>query len=345
MHWWDGIADERYWCEITDRPDIGADLKCPQANEAGQSYWSYSLIRDIAAGDIVFHYSTREQAFVSASVAGAPLEDREIVWVPHGTAGRGTEGHARAGWWLPLHGNRSTASPLGLKDLRTTETEAWIAEWMQRVKKVAAPSAPFQLYPGGLRAAQGYLTKMPREFVDRWSQLSGLADQLEPLQEVLDPLQLTCRPVALEFKPKSDAPYLAVVAPAEQRRTRKHERLVRCLGEHLQARGAAVATSRHPIDLWMAVPEEVAFEAKIVGPGGALAAIRDAVGQLYEYSHFMKLDGARLCIVLDVEPDADAVAYVEEYLELAIAWWVDGELRSGPRSASWLPSLVARTQT
>jgi hypothetical protein len=47
-YWWDAKPDERYWCEITDREDIGADLKCPQTNEAGGEYWSYSFINDVS---------------------------------------------------------------------------------------------------------------------------------------------------------------------------------------------------------------------------------------------------------------------------------------------------------
>src|SRR5262245_44740977 len=86
--WWANDPDERYWCEVTDRTDLGADLKCPQANEDGRAYWSYSLIHAIRPGDIVFHYSTRGRAFVGASVAGGPVEARSIVWAPHGTVGR-----------------------------------------------------------------------------------------------------------------------------------------------------------------------------------------------------------------------------------------------------------------
>jgi len=44
FYWWENAPEERYWCEITDRHDVGADLKCPQADEAGKEYWSYSLI-------------------------------------------------------------------------------------------------------------------------------------------------------------------------------------------------------------------------------------------------------------------------------------------------------------
>src|SRR6266481_8951290 len=52
----DGIAQRRrrsFWCEITVRTDIGADLHCPQADKRGAPYWSYALIREIWSGDIV----------------------------------------------------------------------------------------------------------------------------------------------------------------------------------------------------------------------------------------------------------------------------------------------------
>jgi hypothetical protein len=72
--WWRGHPDESYWCEITDRPDIGADLKCPQTNEAGAAYRSYSLINEVKPGEIVFHYSTREKAliYLRPGVPGCP---------------------------------------------------------------------------------------------------------------------------------------------------------------------------------------------------------------------------------------------------------------------------------
>src|SRR4051812_22666749 len=33
--WWDADPRQRYWLEITDRPDIGVDLHCPQRDAAG----------------------------------------------------------------------------------------------------------------------------------------------------------------------------------------------------------------------------------------------------------------------------------------------------------------------
>jgi hypothetical protein len=64
--WWDGKPDERYWCEITGRDDIGANLRCPQTSDLGKPYWSYSLINQVKPGDIVFHYSKQKQCVIGA---------------------------------------------------------------------------------------------------------------------------------------------------------------------------------------------------------------------------------------------------------------------------------------
>src|SRR4051794_21591934 len=76
--WWDGDPREQYWCEFTDRPDPGTDLKCPKTRENGKRDWSYDLILQVQRSDIVFHYSTRAKAFDAASVAGGPVEARDI---------------------------------------------------------------------------------------------------------------------------------------------------------------------------------------------------------------------------------------------------------------------------
>jgi hypothetical protein len=40
-YWWDNLQEEQFWMEITDRQDIGADLKCPQLDEGGARQPSY----------------------------------------------------------------------------------------------------------------------------------------------------------------------------------------------------------------------------------------------------------------------------------------------------------------
>jgi hypothetical protein len=58
--------------------------------------------------------------------------------------------------------------------------------------KPGVVAAPFQPYPGKLRGYQGYLTKMPLAFVNRWPRLRELGDELSGnsyVQELVAELQ------------------------------------------------------------------------------------------------------------------------------------------------------------
>jgi hypothetical protein len=44
--WWQNKPSERYWLEATDREDIGADLKAPNADASGRGNWRYTLFRE-----------------------------------------------------------------------------------------------------------------------------------------------------------------------------------------------------------------------------------------------------------------------------------------------------------
>ena len=62
--WWALEPGENFWLEITGRPDIGADLKAPQFAEDGISEtYSYSLLKHVKDGDVVFHYANRNVVF------------------------------------------------------------------------------------------------------------------------------------------------------------------------------------------------------------------------------------------------------------------------------------------
>jgi hypothetical protein len=151
--WWANDPDEIYWCEITDRPDLGADLKCPQHNEKGGGYWSYELMLQVQPGDIIFHYLTPEHGFVGASVAGGPIEDRIITWAAHGTVGRSNPAprSPRAGWWRPLYGYRSIER-FGIEHYQQPAEMAWIRNWMaENERAYRRPLAsPFQRYASSL---------------------------------------------------------------------------------------------------------------------------------------------------------------------------------------------------
>lgn len=342
--WWEELPNERYWCEVTDRQDVGADLKAPTHDEAGRQYWSYNLIKDVHSGDIVFHYSTNDKAFIGASVAGSPMEERPIVWSPHGTSGRSKKKgpSQRSGLWRPLFGYVSATNPLTLAELNTPNELKWISAWAKRQADAGFPSRiPFQCRTDGLRAGQGYLFKMPSDCVSRWSKLEALTKTLDNLHELLSEVDESVSPsvsMKKDFRFKNESDYEVQIKSEKQRRTRRHEYLVRVVGESMALRGAKVSTP-HPIDLCETEPAVVIFEVKTTHTKSTLKAVREAVGQLLEYRYFIGPRNAELAVLIEGVPSREVLDYVEDELGLLLVWWQD-DVVYGLRASKVLPGIV-----
>lgn len=327
-NWWGESPDECYWCEVTDRNDLGADLKAPKLNKTGGEYWGYSLIQNVRQGDIVFHYSTKEKAFIGVSIAGDPVEERPIKWKSHGASGRKDDQppSAQPGWWRPLYGFSQNSVPLTLTELNNEVEIEWIKSWQATKEGEGNGPArvPFQCRSDGLRGGQGYLFKMPKDFVSRWKKLDDFASCVSELHEKLGELATSqafvSKDKSTNFSPKDEGEYLAEIRAGKQRRTRNHEKLVRVVGEYLQGAGAEVSTP-HPIDLLMTKPMVIIFEAKTTHSRTPLHAIREAVGQLHEYRKFVGPSDSQLAILLDQAPDSIVQRYVEKDLGLILLWW------------------------
>ena len=329
--WWEGDPDERFWCEITGRDDIGSDLKAPQAKENGQPYWSYALLNDIKPGDVVFHYSTPRNAFVGASIAAAKVEERPIIWTPQGTTGRARheERRERPGWWLPLRSYRAAERPLTLEQLQSPEHQAWLRDWIAKAQEQhGATYAPLQPYPGRLRAAQGYMTRMPRVFVARFEPLRALVASLGVAPAAASP---TAHPEReADFSPKQSTPYSATIPGRIEVRNRDHEALVKFAGEQLRDKRMKVSTP-HPVDLRIDAPLKVLLEAKLVADNAGFA-VREAVGQLLYYSYFIGPQNAQLGVLLDEPVGPEIVRFVEDHLGMLLFWKDGSELRAAPKT-------------
>lgn len=123
MHrWWDNDPAERFWLEITERPDLGVDLRAPQVGDNGREYWSYSMVREVRDGDAVFHYWKPRAAIVAVlKVAGEPWQE-DIVWASHGSVAReaGVSPYLRPGWRIAVEEYVELSEPVTLTpwDLR-----------------------------------------------------------------------------------------------------------------------------------------------------------------------------------------------------------------------------------
>jgi hypothetical protein len=188
MPWWDGMPEERYWVEITDRAELGSDLVAPQFDEDGHSYWSYDLVNEVAEGGVVPHYAARPDKVIASwsRAIGDPYEDT-LIWGAHGQAGgRGpVEPYERPAWRRPLEGPFQLSRPVGLEDFRGAE--AAIRGVHDRLKAEFPGQAlyfPFQLSSRRpVRAFQGYMAKWPRELlrvIPDLAALDELAEQTRP---------------------------------------------------------------------------------------------------------------------------------------------------------------------
>lgn len=167
--WWTAEPAQRFWMEITDRPDFGADLFTPTTDGSGRPYWGYELVTYVKPGDVVLHWHKTlagEPGIVGRSEATGAYEDTDISWQAHGAVGR-AKGNLkpRPAWRMPLLNYTPLAEPILISTVRALEKE------LRRVQADLAARYPEgKLYfPFGfsdkrdLRAQQTYFVKMPRE--------------------------------------------------------------------------------------------------------------------------------------------------------------------------------------
>lgn len=175
--WWAGRPEERFWLESTDRPDIGADLRAPLADDSGGDNWRYTLFREARGGDLVFHYDKRQSAITSVSrIAGAPVP-QPIVWAARGSYARdrGAEPAELDGYAIPLDDHRLLSRALTLETLRS-DAEAVRGLHDGLKAEIRGPLYfPFELSDRPIRPLQGYAFKLPAAFVRRYPALAAVA--------------------------------------------------------------------------------------------------------------------------------------------------------------------------
>ncbi|MFB6855867.1 protein NO VEIN domain-containing protein [Streptomyces sp. NPDC056341] len=175
--WWRRDPSERFWLEITNRDDIGTNLLAPQVNDQGVEYWSYALVREVRPGDLVLHWDKNHGPGIVgySHVLGEPFAST-ITWQSRGTYGRQRNASGpEAAWQAPLGGYRQLKQPVTQARLR--EIESRIRSLRDHLAEsvdgpVYFPFALSETRP--LRAAQGYLTKLPLALVEELTELLEL---------------------------------------------------------------------------------------------------------------------------------------------------------------------------
>jgi hypothetical protein len=176
--WWQEDPEEIYWLEITDRANLGEDLNAPQRRDDGREFWGYSLISEIDDGDLVFHYHKDDQAIVAWSRASGSVWEDVVLWGAHGTAARSAnvQPYLRPGWRQGLEDFNRVSPAVTLEDLRSRENDLKaVSDWLAAEHGSRSVYFPVNFYPGSMRPAQGYLTKLPKAVVAMFPSLASAA--------------------------------------------------------------------------------------------------------------------------------------------------------------------------
>jgi hypothetical protein len=177
--WWIDNPEERYWMEITDRENLGANLIAPTLAKGDKESFSYTLVSHVQPGDVVFHWWSRAgrvASIVGYSTVSGDSFDSEITWEargPHSAGMRTTPAYE-----APLTDFTELESEITLEDLRAQEARL---RMIYEALKLAVDGAVY--FPWAfsdkrpLRTTQGYLVKMPASVV---ALLTGLAVAQKP---------------------------------------------------------------------------------------------------------------------------------------------------------------------
>ncbi|GEM_PF-5073120 len=165
--WWMSEPGQRYWMEISDRPDVGGPLRSPKLPRLT---WGYDLVSQVQPGDRVLHWSTRgaKPALVGWSeVVDHPVVTPEYTWTPRHGSERTTPG-----WSAELGGLRRF-DPIAAADLRPLLNEITAVDEELGKRHPGTLYFPFTRYGADrpveaqeIRAAQAYFVKFPVELFD-----------------------------------------------------------------------------------------------------------------------------------------------------------------------------------
>lgn len=139
-----------------------------------------------------------------------------------------------------------------------------------------------------------------------------------------------------EFDPKDGSDYVAHIAARTMKKSRKHEVLVDQFGRYAMKRGFKPITKKqHPKDLVLRKGEEEwLVEVKAVKGQSARTASREALAQLYEYSHFL-YDGSKPRLLALFDKDIKVFAPYLEGLGVASVWKTPAGWAGTPSAVKW----------
>ena len=167
---WDSL--ERFWIEITDREDLGANLRAPRYDRGGEENWRYTMLLDVRPGDVVYHYGKNERAITARSVAENWARDEMVTWAPRGSYGRQDDPQEQSGMSIELGRFEELSPVVPLQRIREEVESLQSTHQELNQQYNGALYLPFSIHQGGeVRPNQVYLAKFPSAYFDLFPSL------------------------------------------------------------------------------------------------------------------------------------------------------------------------------
>ena len=171
--WWEGRPEERYWLDITRRPDRDKFLAAPRGEGANASGWSHRLITCVRSGDVVFHYDAAQAGIVGASVAHGRVGKGKLGW-PVSSGSDGEEIRKMRSWRIALRHSTLLESVVPLREIAQIQWSLFPA--LRSLEDEVGDPLYYPFEMGNredTRPLAGYVLKLPAILV---REIPGLAN-------------------------------------------------------------------------------------------------------------------------------------------------------------------------
>jgi hypothetical protein len=126
--WWEGIAAENLWVEITDRKDLGSNIKAPVSAQKGKKTSGYELPKYVKEGDVVLHWWKRAKnrinhGFYGYSTVVGSIQDEETSWAPRGRYSKGASKEPKPSTVWNLSNFTELQKPILIGDINSKKDE------------------------------------------------------------------------------------------------------------------------------------------------------------------------------------------------------------------------------
>jgi len=169
--WWEGNPSENLWVEITDRNDLGSNIKAPVSAQKGKKTSGYELPKYVREGDVVLHWWKRAKnrvnhGFYGYSTVVGSIHDEEFSWVPRGRYSKGASREPKPSTVWNLNNFVELQKPILIGDINSKKNE--ILELINSLEKKHGKPIyfPFCKRKDEIAVNQTYFAKLPVEFLE-----------------------------------------------------------------------------------------------------------------------------------------------------------------------------------